>query len=180
MASEAARYVITTQSLSNDDMASTNSDFARFYNLSIHPLQVRGESYEQTRSLKKKKPSKPATKKQPKKTVLYEAEEDEITGGKNSNRALHAGLGKQVDGMEKVRKMKNMALEKRFRLEEEEEKPIQKLTVNKGGSKEVAYIPKDSKKKKEEPEKEGRGERGGKRQRRGVKDLKFQTPFKDR
>ena len=155
--------------------------------------QVRGESYEQMRSLGKsrKPPKKEVTKKkqQSKKTVLYEAEDDDITGGGRktaSNNALHVGLGKKMDDTHRIRNIKNMPLEKRFQIEAEENinNPIQKLTVGKGGSKELTYIPKDTKKTKVKEnlrdEAEGSGERGQKRQRRGIKDLKFKTPFKNR
>ena len=142
---------------------------------------------------KNKKPLK--SKAQSKKTVLYEAEDDDIIGnGNSSNKALHVGLGKKVDGMDKIRKIKNMPLGKRFQMQEEDNidnNPIQKMALGKGGSKELTFIPKDKKAKTknnketrredDDDEHESSGGRGGnKRQRRGIKDLKFKTPFKNR
>ena len=106
----------------------------------------------------------------PKKPIMYEANDLGDTG----NVALHAGLAEnsaQKKMKEKVRRM-NIPLEKRFLMEEEEE-PVVKIT-KKGGSKEITYIPKDSKtKKRHKTEDAGSEDARSSRNRRGVKDLGF-------
>ena len=127
---------------------------------------------------------KQATKKQKqkrsKKTVLYEADD---LGEANDAALSHAGLGEKNASSQvkdKIRKM-NMPLEKRFQMEEEEDAFVK--VTNKGGSKEVTYVPIAARKKREEEKKrqeESQDRSRSKRQRRGVKDLGFQTPFKNR
>jgi ribosome biogenesis protein ENP2 len=146
--------------------------------------KVRGEAYDEIKSLgkkpKNKKQSKDKQRKKPKKAVMYEADD---LGDANEDVAVHAGLGEQSATnrvKDKIRKM-NMPLEKRFQVEEEDE-PVMKV-VNKGGTKEITYIPVDARKKREEKKKaEESNERGGsKRQRRGVGELGLaRAPFKNR
>ena len=95
--------------------------------------------------------------------------------GDAGNVALHAGLAENSamkKMKEKVRRM-NIPLEKRVQIEEEED-PVVKIK-NKGGSKELTYIPKDSKKKKNTQTKDDAAD--SKRSRRGVKDLGFKKPY---
>jgi hypothetical protein len=109
-------------------------------------------------------------KKKSKKALMYEA--DDL--GDANDAAVHAGLGEHIASdrvKDKIRKM-NMPLEKRFQMVEEEE-PYVKI-VNKGGSKEITYIPKDSKiKKREEQAKveDGESYSRSKRQRRSMKGI---------
>jgi ribosome biogenesis protein ENP2 len=146
--------------------------------------KVRGEAYEEVKALKRKKVKSKTQKEKPKKSkkaVMYEADD---LGGANTA-ALHASLGEDSASTkvkDKIRRM-NMPLEKRFQMQEEEE-PYVKVT-QKGGSKEITYVPKDSRKKLEKNSKntpdEGSHPRGqSNRNRRGIKDLGFRTPFKDR
>ena len=107
-----------------------------------------------------------------KKAILYEA--DDL--GDVNDAAVHAGLGQKsaaIKVKEKIRRM-NMPLDKRFRMEEEEEQLIK--VVNKGGSKEITFVPKDSKiKKREEKQEEESDEEPysrSKRQRRSMKGLR--------
>ena len=93
--------------------------------------------------------------------------------GDAGNAALHAGLAEttaQKKMKEKVRRM-NIPLEKRFQMKEEEE-PYVKVT-NKGGSKEITYIPKDSRSKKRSNDNESEEQSRSRRNRRGVKELGF-------
>jgi hypothetical protein len=116
---------------------------------------------------------------------MYEAED---LGDANDAALSHSGLGERDASSrvkDKIRKM-NMPLEKRFQMEEEEEgvQPVLKVT-NKGGAKELTYVPIAARKKREAEKKkrdDESSERGGrsKGQRRGVKDLGFKTPFKNR
>jgi hypothetical protein len=100
---------------------------------------------------------------------MYEA--DDL--GDANDAAVHAGLGEQNASMlvkDKIRKM-NMPLEKRFQLEEEEEPDVK--VVNKGGSKELTYVPKDARKKQKEKQEESdeEGISRHKRQRRSMKAI---------
>ncbi|KAG7360955.1 NUC153 domain containing protein [Nitzschia inconspicua] len=139
---------------------------------------VRGEAYQQSRELGRKK-SKDLRWRKVKKTVMYEADDlDDV-----NTDALHASLGEDAASkkvQEKIRRM-NMPLEKRFQMEEEETPFVR--VVKKGGSKEITYIPKDSRKNNETKDD---GAKGSKRhgrsehRRRGIKDLGFKTPFRNR
>lgn len=100
---------------------------------------------------------------------MYEA--DDL--GDANDAAVHAVLGEQSASKivkDKIRKM-NMPLEKRFQLEEVEE-PFIKV-VNKGGSKDITYVPMDARKKqleKQEENDDGPYSRS-KRQRRSMKGV---------
>mmetsp|Transcript_25828 Transcript_25828/g.28920 ORF Transcript_25828/g.28920 Transcript_25828/m.28920 type:complete len:790 (-) Transcript_25828:1616-3985(-) len=131
--------------------------------------KVRGENYDQLKETKPKRTrSKPRNRsKKSNKTVLYEAHDL----GDSGNVALHTGLAERntLKKMnEKVRRM-NIPLEKRFQLEEEEGNVVH--ITDKGGSKEITYIPKDSKKKKNTETDTKKGHIQSKRNRRGIKDL---------
>jgi hypothetical protein len=109
---------------------------------------------------------------------MYEADD---VGGAN---AVEMGLGGK-DAPTRVKKQIktiNMPLEKRFKLEEEKKDVIQ--IKHQGGAKEVEYIPMAERKKQEARKaREGGGDdgpRGGRRERRGIKELGFKTPFKNK
>ena len=148
--------------------------------------KVRGEAYTQIKAVdKNRKPKDDSRKREkrkpPKKTVMYEA--DDL--GDANPAAVHAGLG-EADASKRVKeKIRDMTLplEKRLQKKEEENPYIQ--VTRKGGAKEITYIPKDSRKKRGDQQlgvvrKDSSEHRGSKRQRRGVKDLGFKTPFKNR
>jgi len=135
--------------------------------------KVRGENYDQLRQMQyEKKSEKKNKRRKPRKPVMYEANDLGETG----NTALHARLAEknvQTKLQEKIRRM-NIPLERRFRINEEQE-PVVKIT-NKGGSKEITYIPNDSRSKKRSKsiednvlEKQMRSTRN----RRGIKELGF-------
>ncbi|KAL3913911.1 MAG: hypothetical protein SGILL_006306 [Bacillariaceae sp.] len=135
--------------------------------------KVRGEEY-QERKKSKTKPQKEKSKTS-KKAVMYEA--DDL--GDDNNSTLHASLGEGYASQkvkEKIRRM-NMSLEKRLQLEEKDA-PAMKVTGS-GGTKEITYIPKSEKKKQDANDDPKRSGRSG-RSRRGIKDLGFRTPFKNR
>jgi hypothetical protein len=133
--------------------------------------KVRGENYDQLKQMqRRKKVEKKNRGKKAKRPVMYEANDL----GDAGNAALHAGFAEtsaQKKLKEKVRRM-NIPLEKRFRMKEEEE-PFIKIT-NKGGSKEITYIPKDSRSKKRPKstdDSESDEHVRPARNRRGIKDL---------
>lgn len=135
--------------------------------------KIRGENYDQLREIKHKERSEKSNRgKKAKKPAMYEANDLE-TGSV----ALHAGFSEssaQKTLNEKNRRM-NIPLEMRFRMKEEDE-PVVKVTKNKGGSKEITYIPKDSrssKRFKSTDDKESEEQAPSIRKRRGVKDLGF-------
>jgi ribosome biogenesis protein ENP2 len=135
--------------------------------------KVRGEAYQERKKPKAK--SQKDKLKSSKKTVMYEADD---LGDANSA-ALHAGLGEGDASQkikEKLRRM-NMPLGKRVQLEEED-KPFVKVKNN-GATKEITYTPKDSRKKDNNAKVESR-RTDRSRSRRGIKDLGFRTPFKNR
>ena len=111
-------------------------------------------------------------KKKTKKAVMYEA--DDL--GDTNDAALHAGLGEQGASQrvkDKISKM-HMPLEKRFQMEEETDTYVK--IVNKGGSKEITYVPKDARKKREEEQRrpeldDDEPYSRSKRQRRSIKGL---------
>lgn len=148
--------------------------------------KVRGEAYDEVKQImrggnkKSQKANPPKKIERPKKSkiaVMYEA--DDL--GETSNMAVHAGMGESNATQmvnDKIRRM-NMPLEKRFGIEGHEE--YVKVT-NEGGSKEIHYIPKDSRKKlKNMNDEEDDDEQGySRRNRRGVKDLRLKRSFKTR
>eukprot|EP00980_Cylindrotheca_fusiformis_P006240 scaffold1336_cov158-Cylindrotheca_fusiformis.AAC.2 len=141
--------------------------------------KVRGEAYDEVKAIKKKvklqvkqKKLRNNSKKSKNKAVMYEA--DDL--GDANDAAVHAGLGEQNASQlakEKIRKM-NMPLEQRFQLEEVEQ-PLVKV-VNKGGAKEITYVPKDARKKQllEQKQEESDDEPYSrvKRQRRSMKEIR--------
>ena len=135
--------------------------------------KVRGENYDQLKQIKRKKKAEKKSKgTKSKRSVMYEANDL----GDAGNAALHAGLAEnnaQKKMKEKVRRM-NIPFEKRFQMKEEEE-PFVKVT-NKGGSKEITYIPKGSRSKKRSKsteDNESEENLRSTRNRRGVKELGF-------
>lgn len=137
--------------------------------------KVRGEAYSQIRnSNRATKPLAKSERKrvQQKRTVMYEA--DDL--GETNPAVVHASLG-EVDAYARVKKKikdMNMPLEKRFK-HKEEENPYVKVT-GKGGSKEITYVPKDARKKREEQGLENGS--ASKHQRRGIKELGLRRPAK--
>ena len=142
----------------------------------LHGGKVRGEAYEEVKGFKKQ--SRSSGKRKPKvakkkKVSLYEAEDLGAAG------AATLGLGDESasDQARRRREELHIPLAKRFALQQDDDKPLLRA---KGGSKEVAFIPRDTKKKLEEEAKQKEGERhqGSKRGRRGVKDLGFKKPYR--
>ena len=159
--------------------------------------EIRGENYEEVKALEKseKRQKKEAATKvkvgrtekpfKAKKNVMYEA--DDYGGGESD--ALGLGLGDALANTKAKRRRDetNLSLEQRLKKKEEEmlykgETRIVK-SKGEGSSKEVSYIPKDTR-KKIEAEKAKRAEeaaeleRGSRRKRRNVKELGFKQPFK--
>jgi ribosome biogenesis protein ENP2 len=137
--------------------------------------KVRGEAYEEMKALKsetkKRKPlPKKATKTTKKKPVMLEADDS----------AVNLGLGdtSASDRARRRTKEMNMPLAKRFALEKDEDK-VQVRVAR--GSKEATFIPRDTKRKMEAEakKKEESNQERGKRNRRGIKELGFKTPFRN-
>lgn len=112
-------------------------------------------------------------KKKTKKAVMYEA--DDLGDSATNDAAVHAGLGERGASQrvrDKISKM-HMPLEKRFQIEEETDTYAK--IVNKGNSKEITYVPKDARKKREEKQQTEREDdepySRSKRQRRSIKGL---------
>jgi ribosome biogenesis protein ENP2 len=142
--------------------------------------KVRGEAYGEVKKLQRKgmKPKSKMQKgksKKSMKSVMYEAD-----GMADVNAARMGDDSSSKNVKEKIRRM-NMPLEKRFQMQQEEESCVR--VIQKGGSKEITYIPKDSRGKTPN---DTNGEEGAmkrdrsKRSRRGIKELGFRTPFKNR
>jgi hypothetical protein len=157
-------------------------------------LQVRGEEYDQVRAMKKKskQPVKQDQQRQrkdkssmrSKKAVMYEAGDL----GTANDAAVHMGLGDKHASMRvknQIRTM-NMPLGKRFQQQKEKKEEAIVQTKVKGGTREITYVPLDTRKKLEakklQHERESSDSQAsgrGKRQRRGIKDLGFKTPFQN-
>ena len=163
-----------TESGGNDDDSHSDSDSE---DDGFRGGKIRGENYHQIKGSKNDGTNSQArnrSKKSTKAAVMYESNDL----GDADNIALHAGLEEKKtlsNTKEKLRRM-NIPLEKRFQIEKDEY-PAVNVVVEKGGSKEITFYPKDSKQKKsmkaEIDEEEGRS----KRIRRGVKDLKLGKSF---
>lgn len=153
-------------------------------------MQIRGEAYESLRSKpsskdkkKAKKDAKKDKQKRKKKNVMYEAD-DYIDSGAN---AVDIGIGDTSAETQASKRKKEMSLSmaERLRLQSEETKFVgetKRLKVTgQGAVKEVTFVPKAARKKKEAEEKARKDamkdDRTG-RSRRGVKELGFKTPFK--
>jgi ribosome biogenesis protein ENP2 len=185
----------------DDAQSSDDSDSSDDDDDGIRGGKVRGEAYDELRTLAKKKKntdskpneSKKKSKKQErktpanKKTILYEAHDigDVNPVALGTSSSSRGGESTEVYRRvkEKIHDM-NMPLEKRFQQKPTVD-PYVKVTM-KGGSKEMTYVPKDSRTKRieqedatgEDPEDDAKLTGGrSKRQRRGVKDLGLKAPF---
>jgi ribosome biogenesis protein ENP2 len=136
--------------------------------------KVRGEAYEAMKALEKTSRRKTTKKKLAKKSKMYEAGELEGSG------VIDVGLGDSLakERAQRRREEMNTPLAKRTAMLEELSKEKPQVRV-KGGSKEVSFVPRDTKRKLEEAAKsrvdsQARGDRN----RRGIKELGFKKPFK--
>jgi ribosome biogenesis protein ENP2 len=141
----------------------------------FHRGKVRGEMYEQAKSLERpKKSSQKIGSRKKKKPVMYEAAEA-------SHSAVDIGLGDtSVNDRIKRRKQEmNMSLEERLELDRSKgSRPHTKLQIKQGLSREARFIPRDALKKQEAEKARGDSRSSKKdRKRRGIKDLGFKTPF---
>ena len=151
---------------------------------------VQGEAFEENKEIerqlrKQKKSKKRKTKKEKsKKIVMYEADEYE-TGGD----AVKIGLtGSDKSGSRKHKDTVKMSLGDRIKMREEKAKIMgetKRGTIKgEGATREMSFIPQDVLKKRAKEEAKREEMRGGenerKRIRRGVKELGFKTPFKNK
>ena len=156
----------------SDNDYSSESD-----NDSLDGVKVRGEAYEEmkrvNRKQKKTKQANKNTKKSKKKISMHEAE------ALDSKEAVAFGLGGEgaLDRAQRLLERQNIPLAKRVAMEAEDERLVVRVA---GGSKEVAFIPRDTKKKLEEEAKHAEMERShkSKRVRRGVKELGLKKPYR--
>ncbi|KAL9186894.1 hypothetical protein ACHAXT_010614 [Thalassiosira profunda] len=145
--------------------------------------RIRGEAFDDMRSdpppKEKKKRKKDKKKKRKSKNVMYEADDYGAD-------ALDIGLGDHAAETEASKRKKELSLSmaERLELQSEQSKFVgetKRLKVTgQGAVKEVTFVPKSAKKKKDAEERakrEAKDDRMG-RSRRGVKDLGFKTPFK--
>ena len=152
--------------------------------------KVRGDAYDENKALdrqlrKQKKAKKDNSKKtKTRKNIMYEADEYE-TG----TDAVKLGLrGSDNSASKKRKELVEMSLGDRKKMQEEKSKIMSETrrgTVKgEGATREMTFIPQDVLKKRAEKEAERKAMRGTddqrKRKRRGVKDLGFKTPFKNK
>jgi len=145
--------------------------------------KVRGEAYEEAKSIerqarkkaKKSKTKKKSSKKQ-KKNIMYEAD----------GYGLEGADPKSASSSKKRKEIARMSLGDRMKMEKEKSGIVgetKRMNVKGDGiTKEVSYIPKDVQRKREQEAMKMNGEDGEKkrRKRRGIKELGFKTPFKNR
>lgn len=138
--------------------------------------KIRGEHYEETKAMSRKTTEK---KKKKKKTVMFEADDTS---------AIKVGLGDASAISDMKRKQNEMKIPLKERLRQKEEaaqitSETKTLKVKgRGATKEVSYIPKDARKEAtSDPKKvQDNNVDNRKRKRRGVKELGFKTPFKNK
>ena len=136
--------------------------------------KVRGEAYS---DMKKKKKNQQRhldnSKRKKAKVSMLEAEELGNTG------AVTLGLGDENASSRAQRRLKemNMPLAKRFAMQESDGPPAVRQI---GGSKEVSFVPRDTRKKMEEAERQKTqsSRQHSKRDRRGIKELGLKKPFR--
>jgi ribosome biogenesis protein ENP2 len=154
--------------------------------------KVRGENYEDTKAMarsnkKEVQKKKQKKEKKQKKNIMFEADGSLNDG----NSAMKIGLG-DADAISDVKRKRlemGMSMKDRLRAKEEEAQIVSEAKTlkvkGKGATKEVSYIPKSAQKKhfeksKEKTEDVENSTDKRKRKRRGVKELGFKTPFKNK
>ena len=153
--------------------------------------RVRGDAYEENKALErqlrkaKKAKTDKSKKAKSKKNVMYEA--DDYESGVAD--AVKLGLGESDKSASKKRKeVVEMSLGDRMKSRQEKAKVMSETrrgrVKGEGATREMTYVPKDVLKKREEQEtkRQQMSEEDGKqkRKRRGVKDLGFKAPFKNK
>lgn len=149
--------------------------------------KVRGDAYDENKDLerklrtqKKTKKTKSKTSKSNKKIVMYEADDAD---------AVKLGLkGLDKSASKKRKEMVEMSLGERMKMQEEELKirgETKRATIKgEGATRETSFIPKDVLDRRAKEEAERKARRGNdeqpNRKRRGIKELGFKTPFKNR
>ena len=149
--------------------------------------KVRGEIYEETKSALKSSSSqklknqnkakevKLEKKRRAEKNIMFEAD----NYGDSNKDAIALGLGdtKARAAVKEKKKREHLPLEQRLALNQASVIPLEyRSAKTAGGSKEVAYVPRDTRKKMEQALKDRGEERGQQRKRRGVKELKLSKP----
>lgn len=150
--------------------------------------KVRGEAYASMKKRQnefaaktnpKEKEKRQEKKAKGKAAILQEADDlgdalGLVDGGDAGN---DAALSSSRD---ELRRRHNMTLAERKALESEQLRDKPQVRIREGGSKEVTFVPRDSQQKVlERRDGEGRGTSEKKRNRRGVKELGFKTPFRN-
>ena len=153
-------------------------------------VKIHGENYEETKAMarpKEMEKKKKQKEKKQKKNVMFEADASLNDG----NSAMKVGLGDAtaLSDIKRKRQEMEMSLKDRLKMKEEQSQIVSEAKTlkvkGKGAYKEVSYIPKDVQKKrlqasKEKAEDLENNSEGRKRKRRGVKELGFKTPFKNK
>jgi ribosome biogenesis protein ENP2 len=155
--------------------------------------KIRGDAYDENkeieRKLRKEKKAKKAKKEKSKKAkarknVMYEADEYDVGGD-----AVKLGLRGSDDTVSRKRKeMVEMTLGERKKMQEEIAKnkgeTMRGTIKGEGATREVTFIPEDVLKRRAKAEADRKAARGDdnrrQRKRRGIKDLGFKTPFKNK
>jgi ribosome biogenesis protein ENP2 len=157
--------------------------------------KVRGENYEEVKAMSRQSNSASRTmkkkilktkEKKSKKNVMYEADAyDEY-----NTDSIEIGLGSSSSQILKKRQKEiSMSIEDRLRMEKDKTSNFvgetKRMHVKgEGATKEVTYIPKDvqarnERRRQKEQESGFTAQEKSKRQRRGIKELGFKTPFKN-
>jgi len=154
--------------------------------------KVRGEMYDDMKKMeqesKKSKKTKKSSEKKKKsnKAIMFEAE----NYGDGDNTALDIALGDGTASARAKRKSRefSMPLEERLKMKQAETggaDETAKISIGGDGvSREITYIPKDTRKKMENAyarkEESYEATSESRRKRRGIKELGFKTPFKNK
>lgn len=132
--------------------------------------KIRGEAYDALLALERETSSrKKSNKKAP---TLYE------THGMDDAGAVGLAKGDASTREHARQRLAEMELPLAARLAKEKEKETLKVRVS-SGSKEASFIPRDTKRKLEAEKRQAAEAMRGKRNRRGIKDLRLKTPFKN-
>ena len=140
--------------------------------------KVRGEKYEDTKALirkkQKEKEMKSEKKRRAEKNVMFEADDY----GDSRKDAIALGLGdvKAREAVQRKKERENLPLEQRLAMDQASEIPLEYHTRTTSGTKEVSYVPRDTRRKMEQAARD-RGEERGQRNRRSVKGLKLSQPY---
>jgi len=172
--------------ITNEDAADdSSSQYSDSDNEGFHGIKVRGENYKEVKKLEKsqnliKKISKEPSKKKKTKPVLYE-EDDNLVNDKGKSIGLLVGLGHESIKDKKIKHQleeQGLSLEERIKRKKMSDSnavdTVRRLDTKDGISKAISYIPKDTRRWKQENKEDkndGVTRNNHHRSRRGVQDI---------